>query len=280
MVKTLFKFYLPILIISAACFVSACSADFFGLFGSTDLAKRLAERNNFTFLNRKNAPKLVLGDTYSFIVLADTHIEDGDTWGLEKLEDAVINNPDIKFVVFAGDITQKGSEKDIQKFIDIADTLAPLNVPCYPVIGNHDIFFGNWSSWRDLIGSTHYRLDSGETSLLVMDTANAYFGKDQLDWLQSQLESTGRRTFVFTHTNLFVKTPFEFQQLTDTTERARFVSLLRGRCDFMFTGHVHKRIIEEVGGVKYISIEDYRRYQIYCLVSVNPHGISYKFEKL
>ena len=280
MVKISFKFYFSVLVIGIACFAGACSIDLFGLFGSTDLSKRLDEKNNFTFLNRSGAPPLFLGDTYSFIVLADTHIEDGYAWGLEKLEDVVAAFPEIKFVVFAGDITQNADRRDLQKFIEIADSLALHGVPCYPVIGNHDVFSGNWSSWKDLIGSTLYRRDSGGTTLLVMDSANAYFGKDQLDWLESELKSAGSRTFLFTHTNPFVESPVELQQFTDTTERARFVYLLQGRCDFVFTGHVHQRIIKEVGGVMFITVEDFKGKGCYCLVSVTPAGISYKFEEL
>lgn len=282
MVKNSFKFYFLVPLIGIACFAGACRVDLLGFFGSTDLSKRLDEKDNFTFLDRYNALPRNWGDEYSFIVLADVHIEDGDAWGLEKLKDVVDNNHDIRFVAIAGDITQNASVQDLNKFIEIADDLALSGVPCYPVIGNHDIYFGNWSSWRDLIGSSLYRIDSddGNTTLLIMDSANAYFGKDQLDWLEKQLNSAGNRTFVFTHANPFIKSPLELQQFTDTTERARFMSLLKGRCDYMFTGHVHERVIEEAGGVKYITVEDFIKKQVYCLVSVKPDGIAYEFRKL
>ena len=281
MVKIMKKFFVAALLQCAVFLLGSCSVDLLGLFGSTDLSKRLDAKDNFTFLNRAGAPALNLtAPSYSFIVLADTHIEDGDAFGLEKLKDVVAVNPDIKFVVIAGDITQNADEDDIRKFIEIADSLKPYGVPCYPVIGNHDVYFGNWSSWKELIGSTLYRRDSGNTTLIMLDTANSYLGKDQLDWLEAQLKSSRGRTFVFTHANPFVETPLEFQQFTDTTERARFISILRGRCEYVFTGHLHKRIIKEAGGVKFISIEDFRKQSVYCLVSVSSAGVSYRFEKL
>ena len=278
MVKNLRTYSIPVLLLGIVFLFCGCRVDLLGLFGSTDLSKRLDAKNNFTFLNRAGAPALDLtAASYSFIVVSDTHIEDGDAFGLENLKDVVAANSEIKFVAVTGDITQNAAEKDILKFIEIADS---LGVPCYPAIGNHDIYFGNWSSWKELIGSTMYRRDSGNTTLIVLDTANAYLGKDQLDWLDRELRSSGSRTFVFTHTNLFVENPLELQQLTDTTERARFISILRGRCDYVFTGHLHERIIKEAGGVTCISLEDFRRQSVYCLVSVSPGGISYKFEKL
>jgi len=275
MVKSLFRYCFSILLM--CCLISGCSVDLLGLFGSNDLNKRLKEKDNFHFLSAGDlAPSF--GDTYSFVVLADTHIEDGDAFGLEALKDLVEGNTDIKFAVIAGDITQNATKQDIQKFFDIASS---LGVPCYPVIGNHDIYFGNWSSWRDMIGSTCYKVEADTATLFILDSATGFFGNEQLNWLEKGLKSsTGRRVFVFTHSNLFVENPLEIQQLTDTAERARVASLLKGRCDAMFTGHLHEQIIKEAGGVKYISIEDYRMQKVYCLVSVTPGGISYEFKKL
>jgi predicted phosphodiesterase len=216
-----------------------------------------------------------LGDTYSFIVIADTHIHNGDIRGLEKLKDVI--DDEVKFAVFAGDITQHGKQQDIEQFIQIARS---LGVPCYPVTGNHDIFFGNWSVWEELIGSSCYRVNGGGTTLFILDSANAYFGSKQLDWLEDELKKTEGRVFVFTHANLFVKSPVDLEQFTDIRERARIVSLLEGRCDAMFMGHIHKRIINELGGVKYITIEDFWHNAVYCQVWVSKDGIRWEFKTL
>jgi len=284
MVKLLFRICLSIFLIGGACSLSGCTVDLLGLFGSNDLNKRLKEKDNFTYLSRYTSA-LDWGDEYSFIVLADTHIQDGNALGLEGLKNVVENSlGEIKFVVIAGDITQYAKEKDVQTFIDFADSLSldPFGVPCYPVIGNHDIYFGNWSAWKKLIGSTRYRIDADETSLFILDSATGFFGKDQIDWLERELKTTaGKRVFIFTHTNIFVDNPLEIQQLTDTAEPARVTSLLRGRCDAMFTGHLHERVIKEAGNVKYISIEDFHKQRIYCLVTVKAGGgMSYSFKKL
>jgi len=276
MVKTLLKIFLLFLMSGLFCFLSACNVDFLGFFYSNDLDERLVERNNFKYLSEEQM-SLSLGDEYSFIVLTDTHIENGNAFGLEALADVIADNSEIKFVVFLGDITQHGSIKDINKFIDVSKT---FNVPCYPVIGNHDIYFGNWHYWRDLIGSTRYKIDGGETTLFILDSANAFFGKEQLDWLQKELKNTSGRVFVFTHSNLFVNDLPDIQQLSDMNERARVTSILRNKCDIMFMGHSHERRYNEAGNVKYINIEDFKDTKIYCLVSVTGEGVSYTFKKL
>ena len=275
MVKKLVKLCLPLFLFGAVC-LTGCDIDVLGLFVSTDLDKRLEERDNFGFLTDSERT-LSLGEEYSFIVLTDTHINKGNARGLEKLKTIIDENTEIKFVVIVGDITHYGAARDIEKFIEIARS---LEVPCYPVIGNHDIFFNNWQQWKSRIGSTLYRIDGDGTTLIILDSANAFFGKDQLDWLERELKTTQGRVFVFSHTNIFVESLVDIEQFSDTKERARIVSILRNKCDIMFMGHVHKRIIKETGNVQYISIEDYRDNRTYCIVTVEKSGVGYKFEKL
>lgn len=248
--------------------------DLGGLFRSTDLDIRLEDRNTFRFLTDKDR-NLSLGDEYAFIVLTDTHIKEGNAYGFENL--ASVIDKDVAFVVVTGDITQNGQQRDLQKFIDIAGT---LGVPCYPVLGNHDIYFNNWPVWRNLIGSSSYRINGSNTTLFILDSANAFFGKFQLDRLDQELKTAAPHVFVFTHANLFVKSIEDREQLTDIRERARIMSLLEGRCEAMFMGHVHKRIIKTHGGVQYITVEDFRSTKIYCRVQVSPKGLTYTFKKL
>ena len=276
-----------LLIIFLTCFIliNSCHIDWLGAFYSSNIDERLAERDNFHFLTPADF-MLTLGSDYQFLVITDTHIEDGDTFGLEGIigliEADKANEDKIRFAVFLGDITQFGGDKDIGVFIDnITEPIRNLGVPCYPVIGNHDFYFSSWPSWRDKIGSTMYKVNSDTTTLFILDSGNAFFGKDQLDWLERELEkTTSDRVFVFTHNSLFINGPVDMQQVTDTRERARIVSILRNRCDIMFMGHSHKRFYSEVGNVKYVSFEDFHSTKIYCLVTVTPSGVSYEFNKL
>jgi len=271
------RFSLQFLVLCTACIIFGCKVDLPGLFVSSDLNERLKERNTFNYLTESDMT-LSLGNEYSFIVLGDIHINDRNARGLEKLQTIIENSGGkIKFVVLLGDITENGSARDIDRFIEIADS---FRVPCYPVIGNHDVYFGHWSIWKEKIGSTNYRIDDDNAALFILDSASAFLGKDQMDWLERELENTQGRVFVFSHANLFVEAPIDIQQFTDTKERNRILSLLKNKCDAMFMGHVHRRIIKEVGNVQYITMEDYRGKKAYCLVSVDEHGVNYQFMKL
>ena len=290
MVKNIFRLLILSIVLSAALFTVGCSNDFSGLIASSDLDDRLKSKNDFPFLDARDWRNISFdGNEYKFLIVTDTHMEDGDDFELKKIKSVIENNNSdpsnvkIEFAVNLGDITQHGTEHDIKMFIDIADG---LGIPFYPVIGNHDFYFGNWPVWRDLIGSTNYRIDIKDagnythTSLFVLDTGNAFFGRKQLDWLEHELRKTGSKNlFVFTHAALFT-TGIKMQLVTDTRERARIASILRDKADIMFSGHSHQRAVNKAGNVTYITFEDFKSTNIYIIAHVKPSGVTYKFEKL
>jgi len=290
MVKKSIKLFLIIPILTAVVFFTGCNVDLPGLFIANDLDVRLEDRDNFTFLvnsSRNWKDPIIdhpLGNSYKFIVLSDTHIENGEALSKDKkinLKEklpSIISANDIKFVVITGDITQDATVKDIDKFIEIADL---LGVPCYPVAGNHDIYYrddaskkgkAGWSIWREKIGSTNYRIDFDTASLFILDSANAFLGKDQLDWLEREIKTTKKNVFVFTHAPLFVTGPADMQQMTDTKERARILSILKGKCDIMFMGHLHKQMENTTGGVIYLAQDSYIEDKAYYVVDVKANG--------
>ena len=292
MVKYLSKTFFIIIFFVTLCFVS-CNIDLLGFFVSSDLDDRLKSRDNFFLLDGKktdgterNWRDLSLGDgtEYKFIVVTDTHIEDGNVFDFDRIK-AAVDEHSAKFVVHLGDITQYGSAPDIDKFIDIADS---LEVPCYPAIGNHDFYFSNWHVWRDKIGSTSYRIDgyssnkSISVTLFILDSGNSFFGKEQMDWLEREIKKTGDKNnvFVFTHSPLFVEGPFDMQQVTDTKERARIVSILKNRCDIVFMGHLHKNMLNTAGNVKYLGVASFVEDKTYCLVTVNDSKVTFENKKL
>ena len=282
MVKTLSKIFFPVLLLGLICLTIGCnlSVDLLGLFGANDLSKRLAEKDNFPYLDRNTVSERVLPLTlpFSFIVMTDTHVENADATDLKKIEDKITEHG-AKFVTILGDITQNGADEDVKKVTEVFNS---WTVPCYPVIGNHDVYFGNWPAWKEYIGSTRYRVDCESITLFILDSANAFIGKEQMDWLEEGLKTAKGKVFVLTHSDFFVRDKIKIQQLYDPAERARIMSMLRnsGKCDIVFTGHSHERVQKKFGGIEYISIEDYKSTLTYCVVTVTGAGVTYEFKKL
>jgi 3',5'-cyclic AMP phosphodiesterase CpdA len=285
MVKSVSKIFLSALSLAIVCITMGCDfVDLAGLFVSHELNERLEAKNNFIYLteddrNMKVTPPIT-GD-FSFIVMTDTHIENGDTKDVEKIK-GEITKYDAKFVAILGDITQNGAKKDI---IAATNFMRSLPVPCYPVIGNHDVYFNNWSEgWGKYIGSSRYKVSDGTyVTLFILDSANAFFGKSQVDWLERELKTAQGTVFVMTHSDLFVQDKIKIQQLYDPAERARIMSILHDnndRCKMMLMGHSHERVEKEFGEVKYISTEDYKDFQVYMLVKVKDGVVSREFHSL
>jgi predicted phosphodiesterase len=275
MVVMAVKKILTVIMLVFSAFIFSCEVDLLGFFGSTDLDARLAAANEFNFVKSSWRTNLDTGSTYDFIVLSDTHIIGNDANGFENLK-SVLNGA--KFVVVTGDLAQSGARQEIERFIEIANG---LEVPCFPVVGNHDIFFGNWSVWRDLIGSTRYRVDSDSTTLIFFDTANEFIGDAQLEWLDKELRTAKKNIFLFTHANPFAKATITGgQQETDYRERARLITILKDRCDIYFSGHIHEKIIQKVGTTEFATIDDFIRNKSIFRVHVNNGNISYSYEKL
>jgi 3',5'-cyclic AMP phosphodiesterase CpdA len=274
-----------LLLLSAA----SCAVDILGLFTSNDFDERFEYRDTFRLLTEEDrALSLPAEEEYSFVVLSDTHIEDGNDQGLGELIGRIDRDgagTDDRFVVITGDITQNGKQEDLECFINFAQELKTRKgIPCYPVLGNHDIYFNNWRAWRDLIGSSCYRIGApgSGTTLFILDSANASFGFRQLDWLERELEKTGDHVFLFAHANFFVKDLgfADRQQFSDVRERARVISLLADRAEAVFSGHIHKRVERESGGVNYITIEDFKDNKSWCRVYVTKSGVRWEFNKL
>jgi 3',5'-cyclic AMP phosphodiesterase CpdA len=213
------------------------------------------------------------GEDYSFVVMSDTHISnENDAERFAGIK-TMLKTTD-RFIVITGDITEDGTKEQLQLFLDAS---AGIGIPCYPVIGNHDIYTDRGKHWKDLIGSTVYRVDSSDTSLFFLDNANGVFGYEQLEWFERELKSAGKNIFVFFHENFFINaSPPDHEQITDIRERAKVMGSVKNRYAVVFMGHLHKRIINRFDSVTYIMLEDYKSNGTFCRVYVSNFGFSWE----
>jgi 3',5'-cyclic AMP phosphodiesterase CpdA len=263
---------LKIIFAAAVFFLSSCELDVLGIFVSEDLDKRLKYASEFNFV-KDEWRSLKVGDNYNFIVVSDTHIIGSNAHKFENLKNHING---AKFVVVTGDITQSGTSEELNRFIEISES---LGVPCFPVIGNHDIYF-NDHNWHGKIGSTRYRIDTDTSTLFILDSANAFFGEEQIAWFESELKTAKPDTFIFTHDNFFtdnIPNP-QRQQFTNYLERSLFISLLNEKCKAVFSGHIHKRVINHIKNTDYVTLEDFIGHKVICRVFVSGGAISWQFE--
>src|SRR5574344_175181 len=129
---------------------------------------------------------------FSFAYLSDTHISEGAN-AIEDLQACVkeINdNPNLKFVIFAGDITDFGSDNELKLAKSIIDN---LNKPYYIVAGNHD---AKWSesgcnTFAKVFGYEHFAFEESGIQFIgtncgpTMIMAPALLPRESMVWLDS-----------------------------------------------------------------------------------------------
>jgi predicted phosphodiesterase len=261
----------------------SCRPEITGLFASPDFSERESSWDGNIMAQNKTP---YFGPSYSFIVAADTHIKEGGTppdYGerYARLKNHLL--PSDRFIVVAGDCTDAGNRAQIKKFRAISENMGR---PVYPVLGNHDIYHSGFPNWKELIGSSVYRIDGDSAMLLMLDSANGTLGARQIDWVKKNMAARNagqKNVFVFSHMNLFTAESFSLnslEQLTDIRERARLLSLFSGKAAMVFTGHTHLRVLHKAGGVDYVSVEAFRDTGAFVRVYVDGGGVRYTFEKV
>ena len=141
---------------------------------------------------------------------------------------------------------RKGAEDPIGRRYD------GIKFPFFPVVGNHDLTHNGWALWSNIFGSSFYEFDllvgeneNGEIydHFIFLDTASGTLGKKQVDLIEQGVldgDNRYRYTFVFSHTNIFRPSSFQFSS-TFAREETYFLldQFNKWNASIVFCGHVH-----------------------------------------
>jgi len=207
-------------------------------------ASTLYERSLHKF--QDNVNKLSDRD-FVFVVLGDSR--DNDRIFKKSLAMAATLKP--LFILHTGDLSNRGSKKELEHFLEIVQTTIP-DIPLFVVAGNHEIVKGSKNIFKQIIGPLDYVLDSAQldTRIIVLDNADYILKPQQLDYLRQQLNNKRSLNFVTIH-------------IPPKTGRWTWHSFKEGAADFTqilsdkkvtmaFCGHIHQFDEDEIKGVKYI----------------------------
>ena len=187
------------------------------------------------------------GKDFVFVVLGDSR--DNDAIYKKSLAMAATFNP--LFILHTGDLSNRGSKKELEHFLEIVQTTIP-DIPLFVVAGNHEIVKGSKNIFKQIIGPLDYVLDSAQldTRIIVLDNTDYILKPQQLDYLRQQLNNKRSLNFVTIH-------------IPPKTGRWTWHSFKEGAADFTqilsdkkvtmsFCGHIHQFDEDEIKGVKYI----------------------------
>ncbi len=220
------------------------------------------EQNGMPVIN--NVP-----DNYTFYSCSDSHIND-DNSRLAKYITIERNDPEAVFSIIAGDLANESGEGPFI-LVDSAMMFDPLtqaaNDPCFPIIGNHDVYFDCAKFYKQHFHTSTYTVTvntvSGLKDLFIfLDSGNGTHGRRQLDWLEEQLShrTEYRYCFVISHNWLF-RTTYNYTTTPAANlpedEQYAFMDLMsRNAVDMVIMGHFHYRDVKTFAGVKYVMTDN------------------------
>ena len=206
-----------ILLIASSVAVCSCNQlDLKGMFMPTGEGVEKRFEQSMLMNNDLQTEGVNAQESYTFYVATDPHINETQT-NLGIFNDALRNDVDASFGVVLGDCTDK--RDNIHTYLN---TLAynPDRHSCdhkiYHVLGNHDLFFKGWSTFKENVGPAVFWFEvtfpDGKDLYISLDTATGTLGRKQTQWFRSFLSenrSKYRHCVILTHTNFFY---------TDTTQ--------------------------------------------------------------
>lgn len=176
---------------------------------------------------------------FSFAYLTDIHLmpERHAEEGFQKAIDRV-NELDPAFVLTGGDMVQDVLDQSYGRSDSLYNMYVQqskgFNMPVYNTVGNHEVYgwhrksedlsghaeFGK-GMYEKRIGPRYYSFDHGGWHFMVLDAVcrsegGHYYGKideEQLDWIEKDLEKTGKETPVVVSTHIpFLTTQAQLQK--------------------------------------------------------------------
>ena len=208
-------------------------------------------------------------DNYCFYSCSDIHLND-DKSRFSQYVTLERNDLQAAFSIVAGDIA---NESGTRPFIlaDSAMMYRPQTQlkddPCFPIIGNHDVYFDCASIYKQYFHTSTYTVTvntrGGFKDLFVfLDSGNGTHGSRQLEWLEEQLSHRNeyRYCFVISHNWLF-RTVYNYTTTPAANlpeeEQYAFMDLMsRNDVDMVIMGHFHYRDTKTFGGVKYVMTDN------------------------
>ena len=187
---------------------------------------------------------------YSFAYCGDPHMHETGDGNFPKLADT-IKAIRSSFIIFGGDLTYMGKEKEYNNFINHARA---LTAPAYPSLGENDLYGGGWSYYWKYLGPSTYSFIGGNAKFIVIDTASSAIGEKQMEWIKTELRTNKQPLlFVISHMPIYGGNHgiYEFPK---NEERAALIAMFeKYRVNYVLEGHYHGFVEEVVNDVHYVT---------------------------
>ena len=297
------KLHLIIFATAAMILMTGCNRlDVLGMvIDRSDTEERVADWLDYNNQNRmpiiENVP-----DEYRIYSTSDSHYSDRDDFELQGPKDRLYkyvtierNDPDAIFSLLVGDLANESGEagyRRVETSLRFNEETQAKNDPCFPVIGNHDVYYDCAKFYKQYFHTSTYTVTvktvGGYQDLYIfLDSGNGTFGQRQTKWLEEQLEhrSDYRHCIVISHNWMF-RTTYNYTTTPAANlpqdEQYAFMNLMsRSNVELVLMGHFHAREQRQFGGVQYVMTDNLNDggKPSYLVVSVGEK-VRYEYEEL
>lgn len=241
-----------------------CGCDRYDLSGffrspSITVDRRWAESVEMNGLVPGDTLITVPGDSYAIYAASDFHIET-TAGNLARFVRVAAADSSAALALILGDVTDQKGGHEIA-----GDTLSRVErggMPLRAVVGNHDLYFNQWESYKSLFGSSTYfvAIQTRDTAdlLIGLDSGSGTLGRGQREWLEDVLESRRnayRHCIVATHTNFWDTDLGQMPSGCFTLEETAALTGLFSKYNVtvVLNGHDHNHEIHRFGATTYIT---------------------------
>jgi Icc protein len=160
--------------------------------------------------------------------------------------------PDVRFLLGAGDLTERGSVEELELY---QRELQALDVPYFTTLGNHELG-ASPPLYHDYFGRGNFHFDFRGVSFTLLDSASATLDPLVYDWLDGWLRAAEDRVHIVgMHIPPLDPIGVRNGAFASRPEAAKLLSrLAAGHVDLTVYGHIHSFYEFENAGIRaYIS---------------------------
>ncbi len=208
---------------------------------------------------------------FSFAVIADVHYH---YTSLASIVKQINNDPEIDFVIIAGDISDQALLKEYELFYSV---MKDLNKPYLTLIGNHDYNANGEKIYKQMFGETNYDFCFQNSHFVMFD--DVFWESNStpdFEWLKSKLEDKNQ----YEHQFVIAHIPPFGDQFDDESE-AKYVKLMDDYdVSLSIHGHAHSYLARDYykDGVPYLVVP-WPKFAEYAKISVKENSIIHRIKK-
>ncbi|MEK7691086.1 MAG: metallophosphoesterase, partial [Bdellovibrionota bacterium] len=190
-----------------------------------------------------NAPSGIVQQPLTFLAFGD--IQNG-LYRFGDLVQAMNTETTAEFIISMGDLAQFSTSAEYDE-IDVR--FSELELPIYPVPGNHDIFRPD--EYQRRFGRANFSFVHRGARFTGLDSASARLGNVVWDWTSTWFAlGIGQFHVVFSHIAAFEFQGIRNAQWSSRREARKFVSMAtENSVDLLLFGHLHTHDAYTLGGI-------------------------------